>query len=157
MSMRRLRVSQQAIDLIEEAAEDTRRNLVMSEEYKTISDFDRMMGALDGLPDVVHTKPTTIQVTKSLIGVAGAYIVQTFRQRDGKGKEAKTKDTIFLQVVTHEGTIRVALPNEVAETFHRHAEALGTKTRKKAAQRVAQERKDAGIEPAFLKKRRGDK
>lgn len=122
----------------------------MPEEYKTISDFDRMMGALDGLPDVVTTKPSTIQVT-TIIGVSNAYIVQTFRQRDGQGKEAKTRDTIFLQIVSHEGTIRVALPNEVSEVIRRQNDSLGTKTRRKVAKRLAQERKDRGEVPGFMK------
>lgn len=125
------------------------------QEYKTISDFDRMMGALEGLPDIVNTKPSTIQVT-TIIGVSNAYIVQTFRQRDGQGKDARTKDTVFLQVVSHEGTVRIVLPPEVSDTIARQREAVGTKTRKKTAKRLAQERKDAGIVPGFLRGRGGN-
>lgn len=125
----------------------------MSEEYKTVSDFDRMMGALEGLPDIVSTRPAPIQIT-TIIGVSNLYIAQTFRQRDGQGKDAKTKDTLFLQVVSHEGTVRIVLPPEVCDTIARQRESVGTKTRKKSAKRVAQERKEAGIQPAFLKKRK---
>lgn len=87
-------------------------------EYRTISDFDRIMGRLTGLPDVVATKPSTLQVV-TIIGVSNAYIIQTFRQRDGQGKDAKTKDTVFLQVVSHEGTVRIVLPPEVADAIAR--------------------------------------
>src|SRR5262245_64604289 len=48
-------------------------SLIMNNEakqYKTIDKFDRLMGALVGLPDVTHTKPTTCAVHSSLIGAA---------------------------------------------------------------------------------------
>lgn len=128
----------------------------MDSEYKTVSDFDRMMGALEGLPDIVSTNPSTVQIT-TIIGVSNLYAIQTFRQRDGEGKDAKTKDTLFLQIVSHEGTVRVVLPPEVCNVIARQRESVGTKTRKKAAKRVAQERKAAGIVPGFMRKKGGSK
>ena len=126
-------------------------------EDRQISDFDRLMGSLHGLPDVVSTKPTTINVFASILGVAQMYTVQTFRQRSGEGKDATTKDTLFVQLASHEGLIRVAFPAEVCDAIARQRESVGSKTRKKAAKRVAAERKEAGIVPAFMRKRKAAK
>jgi hypothetical protein len=109
--------------------------------------YDRAIGALHGLPDVVSTKPTTIQTVAPLVGHTQTFIVQTYRQ-DGQG------DTIFLQSVGRDGTTRLVIPAKVADAIARQRESLTTKVRKKVAKRVAQERKDAGIVP-FAKKRKG--
>lgn len=126
----------------------------MSED-RTITVFDRMMGSLHGLPDVVHTNPATVQVMLPLIGVAQTYTVQTFRKRDGEGDKARSQDTCFVQAMSAEGLIRIAFPPQVCDTIARQREALGTKTRKKSAKRVAAERKAAGIVPGFMKQKGG--
>lgn len=129
----------------------------MGEEI-TISVFDRTIGSLSGLPDVVHTKPSTIRATMPLIGLHQSYIVQTFRQRDGQGDDARSKDTIFLETVAdpvNGGSIRLVIPPEVADAIARQRDALSGMNRRKAAKRVAAERKAAGIEPGFMKGKRG--
>lgn len=122
--------------------------------------FDRLLGALDGLPDVVKTKPSTIR-TMPLLGVGGSslHIVQTVRQQqtrtNAKGEDiAFSRDTIFLEVVGADGTVRLAIPPEVADTIARQRDALTGKTRSKAARKLAAERKDRGEIP-FLKKAEG--
>jgi hypothetical protein len=119
--------------------------------------FDRLLGVLDGLPDVVKTKPSTIR-TVPLLGVGGRslHIVQTVRQQQTrtskKGEEVNySRDTIFLEVVGAEGTVRLAIPPEVADTIARQRDALSAKTRSKAARKLAAERKDRGEAPAFLR------
>lgn len=123
----------------------------MTEQYQTIPIFDRALGALQGMPDTVHTKPSTVVSEVSFVGLAQTYTVQTFRQRDGQGDEKKSRDTIFLQTMSAEGMIRIAIPHEVAIVIHRQAEQLSTMNRKRSAKRVAAERKAAGIAPGFLK------
>jgi hypothetical protein len=118
-------------------------------EEKKMSDqmpdaYDRLLGALDGLPDVVQSRPTTIRLTTPLLGNSQTFIVQTVRQKD-KG------DTIFLEVVSREGSQRIAIPPGVANAIARQRDALTAKSRSKAARAQAQDRKDRGVVP-FLKK-----
>lgn len=115
---------------------------------QTIETFDRLIGALHGLPDVVSTKPTTVVTLLPLIGAAQTYIVQTFRQRE-------QGDTIFLQCVSGEGALRLAIPPKVADAIARQREALTDKSRSKAAKALAAERKEQGIVPGFLRGKKG--
>ena len=126
----------------------------MSEQYQTIPIFDRALGKLQGLPDTIHTKPSTITTQVSFVGLAQTFTVQTYRQRDGQGDEKKSRDTVFLQAMSAEGTIRIVIPHEVVATLHRHDEQLTAMNRKRAAKRVAAARKEAGIEPGFMKARK---
>ena len=108
--------------------------------------FDRLLGSLDGLPDVVQTKPSTIRSLTPLLGSAETYIIQTYRQKD-------VGDTIFIEAIHTGGSLRIALPPKVAEVIARQRDTLTNKSRRRAAQVIAQERKDQGQVPAFLKKR----
>ena len=113
----------------------------------TVSEFDRLVGALEGLPDVTKSKPSTIRAMMPLIGIARSYIVQTYRQKD-RG------DTIFLETVGGEGSIRLVIPPQVADAIARQREALTGKVRSKVAKAQAADRKARGIQPAFLPKRK---
>jgi hypothetical protein len=62
-----------------------------------------------------------------------------------------SRDTIFLEVVGQEGTVRLAIPPEVADTIARQRDALAAKTRSKAARKLAADRKARGETPAFLR------
>jgi len=118
--------------------------------------FDRLLGALDGLPNVIRTKAATVR-TMPLLGVGGAqlYIVQTVRQKSERDDDGKTvsaaRDTIFLEYVSGERAIRLVLPAEVADTIARQRDALTSKTRHAGARRAAATRAARGIRPAFLK------
>jgi hypothetical protein len=94
---------------------------------------------------VVKSKPSTIRAMMPLIGIARSYIVQTYRQKD-KG------DTIFLETVGGEGSIRLLIPPQVADTIARQRDALTGKTRSKAAKQIAADRMARGEKPAFLRK-----
>jgi len=116
----------------------------MNNDHTTIiSEFDRLVGALEGLPDVSKSKPTTVRAMLPLIGIAKSFIVQTYRQKD-RG------DTIFLETVGGEGTVRIALPPQVADAIARQRDALTSKVRSKAAKAVAADRKARGEKPAFM-------
>jgi len=110
--------------------------------------FDRTMGLLHGLPDVTEVKTSVTRVVPPF-GVGGTqlYVVQTYRQKE-------QGDTIFLEHVSETGTVRLVIPPQVSAVIARQREQLTTKTRSKAAKAVAQERKERGEIPAFLKSKR---
>jgi hypothetical protein len=110
--------------------------------------FDRTIGALDGLPDVAHSKVAVRRVIP-LLGIGGTqlYVVQTYRQKE-------QGDTIFLEHVSDTGTVRLVIPPHVSSVIARQREQLTAKTRSKAAKAVAQARKERGDVPAFLKSKR---
>ena len=114
------------------------------DDERRISEFDRLEGALHGLPDVVLTKPTTIRARMPLIGIAQTYVLQTYRQV-GKGDHA------FIETIQDGHALRLVLPPEVNDALARQRESLTDKSRSKAAKRVAAERKEAGIVPGFLR------
>jgi hypothetical protein len=107
--------------------------------------FDRLIGSLHGLPDVLSSKPSTIRTLSPLIGSAQTFIVQTYRQRE-------QGDTIFVECVSGDGSFRLAIPPKVAEAIARQRDTLSTQARKKAAVAAAADRKARGIKPAFLKR-----
>lgn len=108
--------------------------------------YDRLMGALHGLPEVASTRPSTIKTVTPVVGTNQTFIVQTYRQRDAG-------DTVFLEVVTKEGTVRLVIPPAVANAIARQRNALTNKTRSMAAKAIAQARKDRGQLPGFMKSR----
>lgn len=109
-------------------------------DERTLSEFDRLIGALEGLPDTVKSKPATIRAMLPLIGIARSYIVQTYRQKD-RG------DTIFLETVGSEGSIRLAIPPQVAEAIARQRDALGAKNRSRSAKAAMADRMARGETP----------
>lgn len=116
-------------------------------ERSTLGDeFDRASRALDGLPDVTKTKATTLRAKSPVIENTQTYIVQTLRQRDAG-------DTIFLEYIGNDGSIRLALPPIVADAIARQRDALTGKIRSKTAKANAADRKARGIEPGFKKKK----
>lgn len=110
-------------------------------------EFDLTIGSLEGRPDVVHTKPTTIRATLPVVGKAQTFIIQTWR-------ETERGDTILMEYVDGRGSRRIVIPPAVAEAIARQRDALTDKSRSKAAKRVAQERKDRGEVPGFLRGKR---
>ena len=106
--------------------------------------FNRLLGSLHGLPEVISTKPSVVQAVTVITGESEFYSVQTYRQKE-------SGDTIFLQCVREGETIRMALPPAVANAIARQRESISARTRSLTAKRVAQERKDQGIVP-FKKK-----
>jgi len=116
----------------------------MTDNDHQVSDYDRQLGNLDGLTDVLQTRPTTIRVLTPLVGVAETFIVQTYRHRE-------LGDTIFLEHVGPGGTDRHALPAKVANTIARQRDQLTTKSRRKAGRERAAADKAAGVVPGFMR------
>lgn len=109
--------------------------------------YDRLLGSLHGLPDVTSTKPSTLRTVTPILGTSQMYIVQTYRQRE-KG------DTIFLECVSKDGSVRLALPPSVSEAIARQRDSLTGRVRSKVAKAAAKERKDRGELPGFLRPRK---
>jgi len=51
------------------------------ENDHSISEFDRLVGVLEDLPDVAKSKPSTIRAMMPLIGIALSYIVRRIDAR----------------------------------------------------------------------------
>jgi hypothetical protein len=58
---------------------------------------------MNGLPDVLITKNTTVRSLSSVLELPQTFIVQTYRQRE-------QGDTIFIEYIGVEGCLRLALP-----------------------------------------------
>ena len=114
---------------------------------KAFDTYDRQIGALKGLPDVIEVKPSTVRVTIPLLGLSQTFIVQTIRQRE-------VGDHVFLETVSRDGAVRIVLPPQVADAIARQRDALTAKSRSKAAKALAQERKERGELPAFLARKK---
>jgi len=107
--------------------------------------FDRKIGALHGLPDVVAVKPTTLRAVEPLIGSSQTFIVQTYRSKEGG-------DTIFIEHTSAIGHVRLALPPNVADTIARQRDALTGRVRSQTAKERMKERMANGWRPTFAKK-----
>jgi len=112
----------------------------------TIDKFDRALGSLVGIPDVIHTSPSTIRAMSPLIGSSQTFIVQTFRQKE-------SGDTVFVEYVDDSGTVRLVIPPQVTKVILRQYNALTDRSRSKAATAAAEDRKARGIKPGFMKNR----
>lgn len=115
---------------------------------RTSDPFDKMLSTLIGLPNGAHTKPTAIQDV-DFYGHATQYIIQTVRTDESV--------TAFVTQVNAQGSVRTILPSAVLATIYRQREAITKKLRRRNGQRIAEERKLAGIEPGFMKNRNARK
>lgn len=115
-----------------------------NEVYKTVDKFDRMIGALVGLPDVAKTQPSTVVALSPLIGESQTFILQTYRQRD-------VGDTIFLQYVDADGSKRIVIPPAAADAIARQRDSLTLKVRKRIGKESAAARKARGELPGFMR------
>jgi len=106
--------------------------------------FDKLLGSIHGLPDITSTKPSTVQAISPLLGCTQMFIVQTYRQKD-------QGDMIFLQAVSKEGTVRLALPAAVADAIARQRDSLTGKSRSRAAKATMEARMQRGEVPGFMK------
>ena len=106
--------------------------------------FDKMLGNIHGLPDITSTKPSTVQAISPLLGCTQMFIVQTYRQKE-------QGDMIFLQAVSKEGTVRLALPPQVSDAIARQRDALTDKSRSRAARANMEARMQRGEVPGFMK------
>jgi hypothetical protein len=106
--------------------------------------FDLTLGRLHDLPGAVQTSQATVQTILPLVGRAITYIVQTIRWDEG--------ETVFLQALGAEQSLRLVLPPAVTRIIARQAAAASQTLRKRHGRRLAAERKAQGIQPGFMKR-----
>jgi hypothetical protein len=111
----------------------------------TVSKYDRVRGGLEGI--ALFTKPSTIKNVQDITGKAETFVVETARHEE-------VGDTIFVECMDELGVTRIALPPRVAKVIAAQRESLTARRRSRAAKTLAKARKDAGIVPGFLRKRR---
>ena len=120
--------------------------------------YDRLLGALDGLPGVLATKPAIAQQLTPILGTSQTFVVRTVRQqeRDEQTDSATPAAfTVFLEHSSREtGLIRLVLPPKVTDLIARQRDALTTQARKRTAKRIAQDRKARGEVPGFVRGKR---
>lgn len=104
--------------------------------------FDKTLSRLSGLPNGAHTLPTVVQ-SQDFYGNVTQFIVQTVRTDEG--------DTTFVTQANAAGLTRYILPPKVLATIDRQREANTAKVRRRNGRRIAQERKERGEQPAFMK------
>jgi hypothetical protein len=119
-------------------------------QYRTVDKFDRLMGALVNLPDVAHTKPSTVVAVSPLIGEPQTFVIQTFRQRE-------VGDHVFVQYMDAGGMVRLAIPPAAAEAIARQRDSLTTKVRRRIGKDQAAARKARGEVPGFMRKKAAKK
>ncbi len=117
----------------------------MTNESSGRDAYDRQLGMIDDLPDVLSTRPSTIVDTTPIVGLSQTFIVQSYRQRE-------VGDRIFIQYVDSSGTQRIVIPPKVADVIARQRSALTKKSRSKAA-RESQD----GRQPGFMKMSEADR
>ncbi|HYF52577.1 MAG TPA: hypothetical protein VEJ63_24435 [Planctomycetota bacterium] len=121
-------------------------NEQQNQERSALGDqFDRVIRSLDGLPDVTKSKATTVRAQSKVLELTQQFIVQTYRQ-------AEEGDTIFVEYIGAQGSLRLVLPPAVAACIARQRDLLSGKVRSKVAKRLAAERKAMGIKPGFMLK-----
>lgn len=84
--------------------------------------FDRIIGAIDGLPGVRRSRPSTVTSVLPILGNSQTHVVQTYKGDDGF--------YVFVQTVDAEGKARIVLPPKVAAAIYRQRDALVTAGRK---------------------------
>lgn len=115
----------------------------MSEQqYRQVDKFDRMHGALANLPDVTSVKPSTVVASSPLIGDTQTFIVQTYRQRE-------VGDTIFLQYIDGETSLRIVIPPQASDAIARQRDSLIIKVRRNVGKASAAARKARGDKFGF--------
>lgn len=114
------------------------------ESKPALSYFDRMIGTLHELPDVVKTKATTMRVVPTFGMGTYVYVVQTFRQKE-------VGDSIFIETVSENGTVRIVIPAQVANVIARQRDQLSKRSRSRASRQVMADRMARGEKPGFMK------
>ena len=107
--------------------------------------FDKLLSTLIGLPNGAHTQPSVVQAI-DFYGNTTSFMIQTVRTDEGI--------TAFVTQVNAQGSVRTILPQTVLGVIDRQRAAITTKLRRRHGKRIAEERMAAGLQPAFLRKKK---
>ena len=61
------------------------------DDYRMVDAFDRIRAGMDGRPDVIRTRISTVRNVDALVGNVSTFLVESVREKD-------EGDTIFLEV-----------------------------------------------------------
>lgn len=100
----------------------------------TLDTFDRVIGTLHGLPDILASRDTTITEALPIVGRVQTYVVRTYRSREGRF-------TVCLQTVDAEGRARIVIPPKVVAAMYRQREQLVTRARRQTGKAVWEDRR----------------
>jgi hypothetical protein len=110
-------------------------------DERRIDHFDRLIGTIDGLPEVTKARPSTVTTVVPMIGLSQTYVIQTYKTEDGY--------YVFLQMVDSEGRARIAIPPKVAAAIYRQRESLVKSSRRRAGRdrwdSMTDEQRDAQV------------
>lgn len=84
--------------------------------------FDRILGALTGLPDHRLSRASTVTTVMPILGNAQSYIVRTMRTDKGEYIG-------FVEMIDAQGKIRVAIPAKAMAALYRQRDSLVKQTR----------------------------
>ena len=110
------------------------------DDYRMVDAFDRIRAGMDGRPDVTRTRISTVRNVDALVGNVSTFLIESVREKE-------EGDTIFLEVASKDGNVRIVLPPRVANVIARQRESLVSKVRSKAAKVQAAQGKADGSEP----------
>lgn len=118
-------------------------------EETSISKYDRLRGGLKDVPGILFTRPSTVKSVQDITGKAETYVIETCRFQEKGG------DFIFIECIDeNQAVTRLALPPKVSDAIASQRDSLTARRRSAAAKRLAQERKDRGEVPGFLRKKK---
>ncbi len=78
--------------------------------------FDRLLGSIDGLPDVHKSRPSTITSVVPMLGDTETHVVQSYSTEEGVW--------LLVQRVDASGGQRFVLPPKVTAAIYRQRESL---------------------------------
>lgn len=110
-------------------------------ENNTVSKYDRLRGGLEGVAQ--FTSPSTIVNVETLTGREETFVVERCRTEHG--------DYAFVRLMDESGVTRIALPPKVLNALARQYDSLTTNGRIRRGRAIAKARKEAGLEPGFMK------
>lgn len=113
----------------------------------TISKFDKLYGGLVG-GNNLKTPPSTIEHV-TFTGEAETFVIQTIRSDKG--------DYLVIKFMDNDGIKRLICPPKVTNRIASHRESLTGKRRSITGKRLAQERKDRGELPGFMRSDKNSK
>lgn len=114
-------------------------------KYETISKYDRTYGG-QKMGQALFTRPSTVKNVEPMTGRTETFVIQTSRHEE-------MGEYIFIECMDETGVTRVALPPKAVAAIASQHESLTTRRRSITGKRLAQERKDRGELPGFMRKK----
>jgi hypothetical protein len=115
-------------------------------EHQTINKYDRLYGSVVDVG--LSTKASTIRTVEPITGKTESFIVQTCRHQENG-------DYVFIEHVSEDGVVRLALPPKVANLIASQRDALSKRRRSISSKAVMRARMESGEVIGFQKRKAG--